>query len=475
MNTDLRIRLVVSLTLMAVLGLYLATACKEKTDGAVAIPTPDEEGAPAFDENFDFTTLPDDYAEAMAVVRKSQPWATHDKAIKHHDGEDPKDPRTFMELKMTRELLEEEFALGSQFLINWQLPEGNFRYMYDWLEGTWVLDDNQVRQAGSLWGVALCHRYEPKPETKESLDKGLKFWFDNTVEGPEGTLTLKYKEDRNISSGTVALVALSIIEYLMTDAPMEEEYKTELTAKLKGYLDFLQWMQLDNGHISRDYRHDAKDKVRRSSPYYDGESLLCLCKAARQLGYTEYVPTIETMARATAETYTIGSWPEDIDSNQTKGFYQWSSMSFLEYYQAQWKDYELFADVTLSLGWWMTHTHATLKKRRNHAYAVEGLNSAYLIARMRGDVPAQIDLLYTLDRSLHKLGGWQINGPLSHTNSFLVDNPSDDIMALGGVMNARKPSGAEVKKDVSHQLRIDVTQHQMHAVTMALEDIYTAE
>ncbi len=68
-------------------------------------------------------------------------------------------------------------------------------------------------------------------------------------------------------------------------------------------------------------------------------------------------------------------------------------MSFLEYYQAQWKDYELFAEVTLSLGWWMTHTHATLKKRRNHAYAVEGLNSAYLIARMRGDVPAQIDLL----------------------------------------------------------------------------------
>ena len=47
-------------------------------------------------------------------------------------------------------------------------------------------------------------------------------------------------------------------------------------------------------------------------------------------------------------------------------------------------------------------THATLKKTRNHAYAVEGLNSAYLIARMR----------------------------------------------------------------------IDVTQHQMHAVTMALEEIY---
>jgi hypothetical protein len=473
MNTDLRIRLTVTLGLLAVLGLYLAPACKK--DAASDVPPPPPEGSTSFDENFDFTALPSDYPAAMAEVRKAQPWATRDKAIRHHDGEDAKDPRTFMELKMNRKTLEESFALGSAFLINWQLPEGNFRYMYDWVEGTWVEDDNQVRQAGSLWGVALCHRYEPKPATREALDKGLQFWFDNTVEGPEGTLTLKYKEDRNISSGTVALVALSLIEYLMTDEPMEEEYKTELTAKLKGYLDFLQWMQLDDGHISRDYRHDAEDKVKRSSPYYDGESLLCLCKAARQLGYTEYVPTIETTARATAETYTIGAWPKDIDSKQTKGFYQWSSMSFLEYYQAQWKDYELFADVTLSLGWWMTHTHATLKKRRNHAYAVEGLNSAYLIARMRGDVPAQIDLLYTLDRSLEKLSSWQINGPLAPNNSFLVANPNEDPMALGGVMNARKPSGAEVKKDVSHQLRIDVTQHQMHAVTMALEEIYEAE
>jgi len=465
---DLRIRLTVALGVLATLGLFLAPACKKGGEA----PPPPPAGSASFDDNFDFTALPDDYPAAMAEIRKAQPWATRDKALKHHDGEDPADPRTFMELKMNSELLAASFELGSAFLVNWQKPEGNFRYMYDWLEGTWVEDDNQVRQAGSLWGVALCHRYQPRPETKEVLDKGLKFWFDNTVEGPEGTLTVKYMEDKNISSGTVALVALSIIEYLKTDAPMEEEYRTELTTKLKGYLDFLKWMQLDNGHISRDFRHDANDKVNRSSPYYDGESLLCLCKAARQLEYVEYVPTIETAARAMAETYTVEAWPKDIDSKQTKGFYQWSSMSFLEYYQAQWKDYELFGDVTLSLGWWMTHTHATLKKTRNHAYAVEGLNSAYLIARMRGDVPAQIDLLYTLDRSLNKLSSWQINGPLAANNSFLVANPTEDPMALGGVMNARRKSGRPVSQDVAHQLRIDVTQHQMHAVSMALEEIY---
>ena len=147
-------------------------------------------------------------------------------------------------------------------------------------------------------------------------------------------------------------------------------------------------------------------------------------------------------------------------------------MAFAEYYQAKWKDYEVYGDVAISLGYWMVHTHATLKRRRNHAYAIEGLIAGWRVANMRGDVQAQTDLLYTLDRSLYKLSGWQIGGPLAKTNSYLVKNGTDDPMAQGGVMNARKPSKAPVKKDVSHQLRIDVTQHQMHAVTMSLDHVY---
>ena len=217
----------------------------------------------------------------------------------------------------------------------------------------------------------------------------------------------------------------------------------------------------------------------RYSPYYDGESLLALTKAARQLDRKELVPTIETAARAMAEAYTIDSWAKrtpkgklDRDSNQTKGFFQWGCMSFLEYYLAKWKDYEVYGDTAIALGWWMTHTHATLSRGRNHAYAVEGIISAWRIAQLRGDIPAQTDLLYTLDRSLYKLSGWQIGGPLADTNKYLRKNAPDDPLAQGGVMNARKPSGADVRRDVSHQLRIDVTQHQMHAVTMSLEDVY---
>ncbi len=420
----------------------------------------------------DFKALPKDFKEAIAVVRKSQTWNLHPKAQK--DGAKAgADPRETLDLKMDRKLLETSYDKGAAFLVNWQLPAGNFHYMYDWLDGTWVEDDHQVRQAGSLWGIATCYRYKPTPELKKALDQGLKFWFDTSVPGPkDGTLMFAYGKDQWLHSGTVALVALAIIEYLATDAPMDAAYKKELNAKLDGYLAFLMFMQRDNGHIADRFDTKAGKARDRSSPYYDGESLLALTKAARQLGKKELVPTIEKAARAMAETYTIKAWAKDRDSKDTKGFFQWGSMSFAEYYQAKWSDYELFGDVGLSLGWWMTHTHSTLKRRRNHAYAIEGLIANWTIANLKGDIAAQTDLLYTLDRSLHKLSTWQIGGPLAGENKFLVKKNPTDKMAQGGVMNSETPSGADVKKDVSHQLRIDVTQHQMHSVTLALEGVY---
>jgi hypothetical protein len=149
-------------------------------------------------------------------------------------------------------------------------------------------------------------------------------------------------------------------------------------------------------------------------------------------------------------------------------------MSFVEYYLAQWKDYELFGDVGLSLGWWMDKTHRTLSRRRNHAYAIEGLISAWRIAHLRKDYGAETDLLFTLDRSLYKLSAWQIGGPLAKHNRYLEKHGKDDPMSLGGVMNAerRAKRPKPVRKDVAHQLRIDVTQHQMHAVTLGLEEVY---
>ena len=54
---------------------------------------------------------------------------------------------------------------------------------------------------------------------------------------------------------------------------------------------------------------------------------------------------------------------------------------------------------------------------------------------------------------------------MAHTNKFLKKHPTDENIAIGGIMNAKNKA----------PLRIDTTQHQMHAVMMALETLFSKE
>ena len=187
-----------------------------------------------------------------------------------------------------------------------------------------------------------------------------------------------------------------------------------------------------------------------------------MCKAAKYLNRTDLIPVIEKAAAAMAPKYTVRAWEDEPDSNLTKGFYQWSSMSFWEYQDAGWYDAQAYADTTLALAWWMIFTHDTLRRTRNTGYAYEGLIHAYRIARDRGYRDAVNRLRYTIDRGMYKLTAMQVGGPLARKNKFLRRNPTKDPLAVGGVMNGMSAPG----------LRIDVTQHQMHAVILALQHVY---
>jgi len=367
--------------------------------------------------------------------------------------------------ELTRQTLLESFKLGKAFMINNQKPAGNFNYQYDFVTKTQDRGDNQVRQAGALWGLALTYQYKQDPANKAALDKALKFFFEHTRPGPiEGSLVVAYPGEKDSQSGTNALVALAIIEYLRTDKDtalnLPAEYKKQLKEKLDGYLKLLVWMKLPNKHFSKYYNLLTKTKTSRFSPYFDGETMLCLVKAAKYLGYKEIVPVIEDSALTLAKNYTIDAWKKNIDSNDTKGFFQWSCMTFWEYQDAGYKHHEAMGDYVLSLSWWMIHIHKTLKRTRNTAYAYEGIIHAYKLAKKRNMTEAVEDLGYTIDKGVRKLTSWQVGGPLE--NSFLRDHPTTDRFAVGGIMNHRKEP----------PLRIDVTQHQMHVVVLALKNKY---
>ncbi|MDP8225045.1 MAG: hypothetical protein P9L99_16920 [Candidatus Lernaella stagnicola] len=394
--------------------------------------------------------MPEDtlaFAEQIKQVRATQKWS---------DASD-------YEPQLRRNTLLKSQRLGCGFLYNNQKPEGNFNYEYDYVKRTQSEGDNQVRQAGALWGVALCHSFDPTSESRKALEKGLDFFFRYTRDGPDDSLCVYYPGQKTMATGTMALVSLAIIEYLRFEQELPDARRAELLEKLDGYLKFIKAMQFTAGDFSYGMTRPLKVKVGRSSPYFDGESQLALAKAIKVLGKTEYLPTLKKAVAKTAKKYTVDAWREDRqDSDLTKSFHQWGSMAFWEYQDAGWEHSDAYADTVVALGWWMIYTHHTLRRTRNTAYAYEGLVHSYRLAKSQGDTVAAADLARVIDKGLSKLTSWQVEGPLRRENSFLRKHRTDDPLAIGGIMNHRREPG----------LRIDVTQHQMHAVILALQHVY---
>ena len=375
------------------------------------------------------------------------------------------------EKRLTSEILQTSFHKGRQFMVNNQKTGGNFNYEYDFVKKSLNPGDNQVRQAGALWSMALMYQYEQNAENRKALDRGLKFFFDHTRKGPvRGSLLIAYPGNPYCQTGTVALTTLSIIEYLRTEkdghAAIADDYRKTLQKHLKGYIEFLKFMHLENKHFSQGYDlRGNKGRRHKFSPYFDGETMLCLIKAAKYLGFTDLIPLIEDSAIVMAKYYTVDQWRKNLNAKQTKGFFQWSCMAFWEYQDAGWKNAETFGDYVLSLSWWMVHPRKVLKRKRNTAYAYEGIIHAYQVAKARNHEAALHDLGNVIDKGLFKLITWQVGGPLQSRNNFLGGHPTADPLAVGGVMNHKKEPF----------LRIDVTQHQMHAVILALRHVYSSK
>ncbi len=206
-------------------------------------------------------------------------------------------PGTSTESLLKRADLQQSFQLGRQFTINNQKPAGNFNYQYDFVKRTLDDNDDPVRQAGTLWGLALMFQYDQNPSTRQALDRALAFFLSHTRPGPsDGTLLIAYPGVSECQTGTVALVALGIIEYLRTEqsgAQIAAVQRARLFDHLKGYLVFLKFMQRDDKHFAESCSLSDGTKSGDVSAYFDGETILCLVKAAKYLGFEDLIPLVE--------------------------------------------------------------------------------------------------------------------------------------------------------------------------------------
>jgi hypothetical protein len=365
-------------------------------------------------------------------------------------------PRT-----LTRNILNKSLDLGEMFLLNNQKAEGNFNYEYNWITKELNKDDSQVRQAGALWGLALIYYYRPNQNLLSGLRKGFEFFKRYSKESNDGRKWITYPNELSGRTGTVALVALSIIELLRSPTSMHAGFRQRHESVLEKYLKFLVSMRTKKGYFHKSYTvEDGTGFGRSPSPYFDGESLLALIKATKYLGRIELRPMIIESAYAMYDLHVVKALKTDPDSNKTKGFFQWGAISYFELATTGWQGTEKFAGMVTALADWMIDVHCILERTRNTAYAYEGIIHAYELARQSGDLNHAQKFASVIDIGLRRLTSWQVGGPIQ--NSYLRVHYTSDRLAVGGVMNHRKRP----------LLRIDVTQHQMHAVLLALKYLY---
>lgn len=366
---------------------------------------------------------------------------------------------------LNRAILDRSLELGTQFMLNHQKPEGNFSYIYDWVEKTYDPGDNQVRQAGAMWGLAVIYSATPTPEIGAAVEKAMDFFVRNSKLTLDGQRYVAYPGEGAGRIGTVALCALAHIDYLRAaKSRISEEKFQNYRQLLEEYLEFLIRARIQTppkaGLWHQSYSRSSGHPYGQPSPYFDGESLLALVKAAKYMGREDLQSIIIASADAGYHHNVQEALQEDPDSSTTKGYYQWGSMVFFEIVTSGWSGTEKYGDYVIELANWMIDVHKTLKRTRNTAYAYEGIIQAYQLAVQRNDTEHIKKFAHVIEAGLTKLTSWQVGSPLM--NEFIRSQPTDDPFAIGGVQNHSREA----------PLRIDVAQHQMHAVILARRYVY---
>ncbi len=363
-------------------------------------------------------------------------------------------------IHLSKETLEESLVLGTKFLVTNQKPAGNFEYEYDWITGTSSSDDNSVRQAGALWGLSLIYAHTHDAKLVEPIERGLLFFERNSKVRADGARYIIYPGETEGSLGTVALTALAHIEYLNThENELSETARAHQKELLEGYLRFISTAVTKEKLFAGSYDMNGISGG-RPSPYSDGESLLALIKAARYRGYPQWEKQIKELADAGYAINVEQARADDPDSDTTKGYYQWSSMAYRELAESGWDNTEKYGEYAIDLADWMIDTHRVLTRTRNTGYAFEGILSAYAVAEEQGDRKHAQKFRCAAETGLSQLTSWQVG--VTTANPFITSQFKGDPKALGGIQNATNEA----------PLRIDVTQHQMHAVIFALEELF---
>lgn len=361
-----------------------------------------------------------------------------------------------MSKHISRAELDECIVLCGRHLVGMQTGCGNFRYEFDWEKRTYADDDNAVRQAGTLWGLANLYRLRPDAALFENCRRGLEFYEKYSSTTAAGGRYATYPGQEHGYTGSTALVALALIELLRSPWNEDPTLRQYWRRRVDEYLDFLVNIQLPDGRWPSRYDADTGHAHGEPSPYFDGEILLALARAARHMDHEALREPIARGAAGAYRCHVLVPLRRDPESRVTSGYYQWGTMAMYEMIRAGWSGDEKYADIIAYLGDWMCGTGRLGQGRGNPAASLEGLIHAYDLANTAGNSARSRLYRGTIDTALARMLSLQVG----HARAApAVQNAPPTAPALGGCQHW--PDKAT--------LRIDFAQHQLHAAVLASE------
>lgn len=356
--------------------------------------------------------------------------------------------------RLTAEALDESLALGRQYLLNSQRPDGSIVYEVDAARGTDVGSRNIVREMGAVWGIALFHRHDPGPATAEAFARAMRLQNTFAKRTRAGGRYLCESASREGSTNTMAIYALALQDFLAADHPLDMKLRAQYERDLDATVKFLLSLRMPSGRFYSGYACADGRGVGAPEPYSNGETLLVLVRAFKDSADPAVRKIVVESAGAMYVEYVRTAIQLNPTNGETKGFYQWGSMAFYHLYQTGWPGTAPYAARTIALARWMTDVHGVLTKPGNTAYAFEGLAVAWDLARLTGDVKNQRHIAGVIEAGMSKLLTWQIGSRLA--------GPA--IPATFRV--TPKTKGGLVSGPEDPKLRVDTVQHQMHATLL---------
>lgn len=360
----------------------------------------------------------------------------------------------FSEALDNQELLKTINA-ATKWLKQSQEANGHFRYEYMPFLDRYILDDNSVRQAGTVFILSEVMKVDEKNnfELKNTVENGLKYLNENSINANFNNYEFRCVK-LNETKCDLGAVSLVLISYLN----LVEKYP-ELTNKysdlIQQNLNFILAMKLpEKGFRGNYYLNGGQSNT--ESDFYNGEALLALTNFYIKNSDPEIKKIIDEAMNYFNDHYS------EIWNNS---FYLWGMAAIKDLYQIdpQEKYFKFTKDYT---DWRISGFKEKRDTNRNVCAYLEGIVSAYSIIKTNISETEKVSYLEEINFWLNQSKSLQIkrgdritttfNG--SKTQKLGLKKPS---RAIGGFLSG-------LNEPV---LRIDFTQHCLSSFLQKYADI----